>query len=252
LSEYLARSSRWGVGDPLLSFRGFKGEFEMRQLLLTSMTLGAILGATFEQARADNLVVNGGFETPVVTDFYYDSYTAGQSFTGWTVGQGVVALYTDQYNPGQSDVPYQGNQALQLSSTAPGGNGSLFQSLATTPGVTYDLSFAFASNPFASETVLMNVAWGGGTVANLSATPSHDLQNLGWVVESFLVTATQATTTLEFTNTTPVADAAGPQIDAVSVSAVPEPSSLALIGLGMAGSLGYVGFQKKTRRRSGC
>jgi Concanavalin A-like lectin/glucanases superfamily/PEP-CTERM motif len=32
--------------------------------------------------------------------------------------------------------------------------------------------------------------------------------------------------------------------------AVPEPSSLALIGLGMAGSLGYVGFQKKTRRRS--
>ena len=207
----------------------------MRRFLFSLAALGLLSVGTVDRARADNIVVNGGFESPVVTGFYYNIYTAGQSFTGWTVGQGSVALFTDQYHPGNSDLPYQGNQALQLSSTQPG-NGSIYQDLATTPGTTYEFSFAFASNPFASETVSMNVAWGGATVANLSATPTHDLSDSGWVVESYLVTATQSSTLLEFTNTTPVADVAGPQIDAVSVSAIPEPSSLVmgLIGLTMA------------------
>lgn len=208
-----------------------------------SLLAGLLAG----QARA-NLVVNGGFETPVVTAFYFNVYTAGQSFTGWTVGQGSVALYTDQYNPSLSDVPYEGNQALQLSSTQ-GGNGSIYQDLATTAGTTYELTFAFASNPFASEDVTMDVSWGGGTVASLTATPSHDLANSGWVLESFTVTATGATTRLEFLNTTPVADIAGPQIDAVSVQALsaPEPSTLTLAGLGAAATAGGT-FQRRRAR----
>lgn len=211
----------------------------MRQTFLRFGALSLLFVGAVRQAKAD-LVVNGGFETPVVTGFYYNIYSAGQSFTGWTIGQGSVALLTDQYNPGHSDLPYQGNQALQLASTQ-GGNGSIYQDLATMPGTTYTLSFAFASNPFAAENVSMDVAWGGATIASLSAAPSHDLTNSGWVVESFSVTAAATTTRLEFTNVTPVADAAGPQIDAVQVqvSAVPEPSSLVtgMIGLALAGGI---------------
>ena len=213
----------------------------MRRTLLTLAALGSLAIGGSGRAHAGNIVVNGGYETPVVKDFYYDLYSAGQSFTGWTVGQGVVALYTDQYNPALSDVPYQGNQALQLKGTQ-GGNGSIYQDLTTTPGTRYELSFAFASNPFASSNVSMEVAWGSATVASLTASPSHDYTNLGWVVESYSVTATQAITRLEFTNTTPVAGNAGPQIDAVIVSAVPEPSSLmmGLVGLTMAGGAALV------------
>jgi Protein of unknown function (DUF642)/PEP-CTERM motif len=210
----------------------------MKRILFSLAALGLLSVGTVKRAHASNIVVNGGFEAPVVSGFYYTIYSAGQSFTGWTIGRGSVALGTNQFNPGQSDLPYQGNQYLQLASTQ-GGNGSIYQDLATTPGTTYELSFAFASNPFASENVTMNVAWGGTPVANLSATPSHELLNSGWVVESFSIVATQKTTRLEFTNTTPIADIAGPQIDAVIVSSVPEPSSMVmgLIGLTMAGGV---------------
>jgi hypothetical protein len=218
-----------------------------RRILPILMTLGAIFGATSGKARAGNIVVNGGFETPVVTDFYYDTYYAGQSFTGWTVGQGAVALYTDQYNPGMSDVPYQGNQALQLASTQ-GGNGSIYQDLVTAPGATYILSFAFASNPFTSESASMNVAWGGATIASLSAAPSHDFTNLGWIVESYTVTASAGITRLEFTNTSSGVGVGLPQIDAVSASPVPEPSSLVMGVIGFTTFGGVVLSRRRSRR----
>ena len=218
---------------------------KMRPKLFHLAVVGLFFIVTSNRASAGNIVANGGFESPVVTGFYYNIYTAGQTFADWTVGSGSVALFTDQYNPSLSDLPYQGNQALQLSSTT-GGNGSIYQVLATTPGITYELSFAFASNPFASEIVTMAVDWGGAAVASLSATPSHDRLDSGWVVYSYSVTATAAFTALEFTNTTSVADVAGPQIDAVSVSAVPEPSSLVL-GLISLSTLGGIVRLKRLR-----
>jgi hypothetical protein len=217
----------------------------MRRTFFGLTALGIFSVMTWEGAYAGNIVVNGGFETPVVTDFYYDTYDAGQSFTGWTVGQGAVALYTDQYNPPMSDVPYQGNQALQLASTQ-GGNGSIYQDLVTTPGTTYNLSFAFASNPFASEIASMTVAWGGATIASLSAAPSHDFTDLGWIVESYTVTASAGITRLEFTNTSSGVGLGLPQIDAVTASAVPEPSSLVMGLIGMAG----LAWTAVARRRS--
>jgi uncharacterized protein DUF642/PEP-CTERM motif-containing protein len=218
----------------------------MRRTLLGLIALGTLSAVTWQRALGGNIVVNGGFETPVVTDFYFDTYSAGQSFTGWTVGQGSVALYTDQYNPALSDVPYQGNQALQLNTQ--GGNGSIYQDLVTTPGTTYELSIAFASNPFASGSGSMDVAWGSATVASLSAAPSHDFTNLGWVVESYTVTATQGITRLEFSNTTSVAGVGLPQIDAVIVSAVPEPSSLVMGFIGMTALGGVVLVRRRSRR----
>jgi hypothetical protein len=208
--------------------------------------LGMLYVVTWNGAYAGNIVVNGGFETPVVTDFYYDTYDAGQSFTGWTVGQGAVALYTDQYNPPLSDVPYQGNQALQLASTQ-GGNGSIYQDLATTPGATYELTFAFASNPFASANASMSVAWGGATIATLSADPSHDYTNLGWIVESYTVTASAGITRLEFVNTSSGVDLGLPQIDAVSAVLDPEPSSLVMGFFGLTALGGVVLSRRRSR-----
>ncbi len=210
----------------------------MSRMTLNLIVLGILSAATQGNALGANIVVNGDFEAPVVVGFYYNIYSSGQSFAGWTVGQGSTALFTNQFNPGLSDRPYEGHQALQLSATQ-GNNGSIYQDLATIPGTAYIISFAFASNPFASETVTMQVGWGGETVANLSAVPSHDLSNSGWMIESFIINATQAVTRLEFLNTTSVPDIAGPQIDALTVTAVPEPLSIVMVGLGVIGAIGF-------------
>jgi choice-of-anchor C domain-containing protein len=183
--------------------------------------------------HADLIVSNGDFETPVVPAPWpnYVEYNAGDNIDGWTVGFGSV----DVMGPDRQAA--SGNQSVDLSGSAAG---SIYQDLETEPGQSYLLRFAMAANPEGPPVIkTMEVDWG----ATVVDTPTSDSTNktisdMGWTYLEYTVTATAATTRLQFVSL--VDTAFGPEIDDVSVtptSAVPEPAALSLMGLGAAALL---------------
>ena len=198
--------------------------------------LGAalVLGLATSSAHA-NLLTNGSFEQP-------GSGCRGAVTTlqGWGVAGGNI----DQIDAICSQIlPADGSYFVDL--TGSGSGATISQSFATAIGTTYSVAFYFGGNsqwqylgyPNDSAIKSMNALIGG----NLAGTYIIDTTGLaysdaGWTNQSFLFTATSALTTLSFAslNTSGVF---GPLLDGVTVeqAKVPEPGTLALLTLGLAG-----------------
>jgi uncharacterized protein DUF642/PEP-CTERM motif-containing protein len=196
-----------------------------------------VLGTAAHPARAD-LIVNGGFEFPPIGNVFYQNYGtftnnpyAGPSFQGWAVTTNNV----DIVNPiaGWNAPAYQGAQILDL--VGYGSTGAISQSFATTPGQIYLLNFAYGNNPGSGAAQASVTVFGSSSL--LSALVFHDNSatgNLNWNLYSGSFVANSETTTLAF-NTTLGGNNGGILLDAVAVSAVPEPATWALMIFGFAG-----------------
>jgi hypothetical protein len=126
------------------------------------LALVSLLGLGITQSTKANLITNPGFETG--------------DFTGWTVFVGIVSV--------GPEFPHSGSFA-----TSPFPTSEVGQTLATTPGAIYHVSF-FLAQPVGSGGTL-DVLWGGSTVFSyIFNSPS------GYTELTFNVTASSASTAL--------------------------------------------------------
>src|SRR4051812_2336787 len=95
--------------------------------------------ALFFPARAAS-IVNGSFEAQAI-NVPYQVFSAGQDLGGrWIVESGTVEIVRDYWPAAE------GHQSIDLSGIFEE-IGTIYQDIATAPGRTYKLRFAFAGNP---------------------------------------------------------------------------------------------------------
>jgi hypothetical protein len=188
-------------------------KYVARGLLALTLLCGAA------RARADFLV-NGGFETG--------------NFSGWSPSGNPAFTFVSSSNP------YSGTYAAWLGPV--GSLGYLSQTVATTPGTSYDLQFVLGnSGPKANEFL---VTLGGTTVFD-----QVNMTNQGYTSYQFTVTATSSSTLLQFGFRNDPGffflDNVSLTNSAVVSGVAPEPSGLTLLAVGFA----VLGGQAWRRRR---
>jgi Protein of unknown function, DUF642. len=155
---------------------------------------------------------NGSFETGTYVDggSGFEQLNAGDtSITGWTVDAGSVD-WIGTYWPAQD-----GSMSIDMSGADAG---TISQTLATTIGNTYTVSFFLSGNPAGPPIVkTLDVSATGAATASYTYDASgNDLTNMNWTPETYTFLATNASTTLSFVSTT--SGAFGPAIDSVVIT----------------------------------
>lgn len=207
--------------------------------LMWRFLIAACLGLSAIAPAHANLVTNGSFETPIVGGAPFVTLNSGSgALPGWSILGSIDHI-------GSYWQASDGNQSIDLNGL--GQLGTISQTLATTPGQLYELTFDMAGNPdFDSVKTLLVQVDAVAQPFNFDST-GKSLGAMGWVSHSLLFTATDVVTTLMFQSLTidflapaPVSNmfSFGPALDNVAVNAVPVPAAVwllgsALLGLGM-------------------
>lgn len=253
----------------------------MRKPNLTKWLMMAAISLSFGLASrsfAQNLLVNGDFElTNLPTGSNGGALLNGTGLPGWTLtggdGAGMnIYQYTSAFNLGFTPIPQNGNYGVWLDGTVGTGNEnftvgpSISQSLTLDPGV-YNLSFYIntevgnisGNEKGGTSGVLVDLLGTGITNGALNHSEFTVTNPVGvsqsaaqWqlVSENFTV-SNPSLITLSFfddpnTSLANLNQSSNISVDNVSIAAIPEPSSLALMAIG---AMSLFGIQFCRRRR---
>jgi len=199
----------------------------------TKFIAASLMATSLVSGAASAGLINGGFEDPNISTGSFALYT---TISGWTAADGLIEIQNNV-----AGTPFEGDQFLELDSTRPS---TIFQDVSgLIAGQTYELSFAFSARRDTSIALdnVLSVQWDGLEIFNDQALTI----NPEWTQYSILVTASSDINRLTIADVSSNAqNSYGVYVDDFRLTAVPEPTSLALLGLGLVG----LGFSRRKRK----
>jgi hypothetical protein len=175
-----------------------------------------------------NLVQNGGFENESVDTNSWKSF-ATNDVLGWSSDTSDIEIW-DSYG---NVTAKEGTQFAELNAhpSTTGSAFSLYQDITTVAGNSYEISFAYQARSNNDEAFSFSVTPSGSSPWQLT-----DHTTDGWTTFLDTFIAGDTTTRITFTSVNPLTGTVGNFLDDVKVTAaVPEPGTLALLGLGLVG-----------------
>jgi choice-of-anchor C domain-containing protein len=210
----------------------------MKKSFIQSLVLAGVAIALAIPAHAD--LVNGTFSTPPPGQF--DANVTGTTIPGWTVTSGNVDWINTYWQQ-----PPGGGFSLDMDGSTPG---AISQTVATTAGVTYDLTFELSGNHNneADPDKILNVSAGPSSqqfTYNVDTFNNNNTTML-WQSESFIFTASGPSTSITFASGDTPGNLTGPALGDVSLNVVttPEPGLYGALAIGLSG-LFYVMFRRR-------
>ena len=220
-------------------------------MMFSKIVVAAALLVSASAASATNIIINGGFESPQISDSCCTTVPGNGTVNPWTVGSGNVNVVNGTYGSTNGNLAKEGTQYLDL--IGEGGAGSISQSFSTVLNQVYTLTFSYSHNifggssdgapPFSADFSVGDLS---GPLLDDSVSHSSGTTNdLDWKTYTGSFVGTGVSETLNFTNTSPTTGNAGIFLDAISVSAAPEPATWMM----MIGGFGVAGVAMRRRRR---
>jgi uncharacterized repeat protein (TIGR01451 family)/LPXTG-motif cell wall-anchored protein len=203
---------------------------------------GCTANCTIEQPVCDgtkNLIINGGFESPLIADSQSWNIYSNSQINGWKIEwvsltpseylgySRPIDAYLELQNSNVGWDPQEGSQFAELDSDWDGPSGSLngepasakiYQDISTIPGTTYHISFWFSPRPNTGlEDNRLQFKWDSEVKDTLEAAGEN---NTTWTEHEYTFTASGDITRLYFTDLG-LANSEGTFLDNVSVKCVP-------------------------------
>ena len=225
----------------------------MRIRILGLLCLGLMVSLATD-AKA-NFVVDGNFSgapTPGPTGLLTDP-EGSSGIPSWNVVAGLhgdstgsVDVVDSAFFPPPPGSP-AGTQLIDLDGTSTNPVGGITQMInGLVTGQTYTVSFTYANNPNAFPNASATISIGGAsdTVTHSGSTVASP----SYVTTSFTFVASGPSQLLSAISDDPAGDYSGILVTNfdVELSAVPEPASIAMLGLGLVAVGGYVRARRRT------
>jgi hypothetical protein len=172
--------------------------------------------------NAQNLVVNGSFATPAVTNASKVEYFDPTNLWPWQTTANNFEIWTNGRIPGGIGTQYSADgesQNLEILSHYPT-NAAVWQTVPTVPGQFYLFSFYYTPRPRPAPPDLFTVSVNSNTVFSV-VDDGTALTNFNWQLFSTNFAATSNLTTLSFSDLSLSNEPEGTHIDGVVLEHLP-------------------------------